>query len=69
MTQREAYQSLMSGRCHCKRPKSGGNAFCRDCYYSLPWPMRKALFQRIGRGFEAAYEAAAKYIQQERSAA
>jgi hypothetical protein len=53
---------LKSNACQCEMPKRRGNAFCYDCYKALPWDMQRLLWQRIGQGFEEAYEEAVIYL-------
>lgn len=49
---------LKSNECQCGRDKKPDYAFCFTCYDSLPWEMRKALWRRVGNGYEEAYEEA-----------
>jgi hypothetical protein len=35
---------------------------CRQHYYALPNPMRKALYNRVGEGYEEALAAALDYL-------
>lgn len=49
---------LASEECACGKPKRERFAFCVRCYNALPTEMKKPLWQRIGQGYEAAYEAA-----------
>jgi len=57
------YDELMSDDCACGMPKKSGRSFCYKCYISLPKDMRRDLWLRIGDGYEAAYEAAVKYLE------
>lgn len=41
--------------CRCGREKRRGQTFCHWCYYRLPTHIRKALYRRIGEGYEEAY--------------
>jgi hypothetical protein len=50
----------------CKRWKPSGKLFDSDCWSSLPAVMQRACFQRLGYGFEEAYESAIDYIRNER---
>ncbi len=49
---------LNSEECICGRDKVPGNSFCYTCYKSLPGDMQRALYQRMGGGYEAAYDEA-----------
>jgi hypothetical protein len=57
-----ACQMLMSKQCVCKGTKKVRNAFCLDCYLKLTPDMQKALYQRVGHGFEQAYSAAKEWL-------
>lgn len=48
--------------CRCGRPKQERQTFCRKCYYSLPGPQRRALYNRVGQGYEAAYLVAVDFL-------
>lgn len=48
--------------CRCGRPKQERQTFCRKCYYSLPRPQQRALYQRVGEGYEAAYVKAVEFL-------
>jgi len=53
---------LESEGCFCGRNKKSGKAFCYRCFAELPHDMRRALYKRIGDGYEAAYDAAVNYL-------
>lgn len=55
-------KELKSDECQCGRAKKPKNALCFFCYSSLPEDMKADLWKPIGRGYEAAYEAAVKYL-------
>lgn len=48
--------------CRCGREKRRGETVCRRCYYALPAPYRRALYARIGEGYEEAYQAAVAHL-------
>ncbi len=50
--------------CECGASKPRKHAFCRPCYMSLPPELRQALYQRVGNGYEGAYEAAVKRLSE-----
>lgn len=54
---------LQSTTCDCGRPKQRKMSFCRVCFWSLPQDMRRALYRKIGEGYEAAYRAACSHLQ------
>lgn len=47
----------------CGDPKRRNTAFCPACYFRLPKDTQKALWNRIGEGFEEAYEAGLKWLR------
>lgn len=53
---------LKSEECICGMPKPSGRSFCYHCYKSLPRHMQRALYQRIGDGYEEAYEEAVEWL-------
>jgi len=55
-------EAFKSEECFCGRNKKSRMAFCYGCYKSLPHDMQKALYQRMGNGFEEAYEEAVKWL-------
>jgi len=55
MTRRECLMALVSKQCQCSAPKASGRSHCRTCYFRLPPPLRKALYRRLGEGYEEAY--------------
>jgi len=56
---------LNMDECFCERSKKPGRPLCYKCYMSLPEDMKRDLWQRIGNGYEAAYDAAVKWLIQE----
>jgi hypothetical protein len=58
MTTAEAINTLNARVCACGAPKVRRTAFCGACYAALPVTAQTALWRKIGRGFEEAYEAA-----------
>lgn len=55
---------LRSRVCACGSPKSARTTFCGKCFYALKRDMRKALYNRIGNGYERAYgEARAELVR------
>lgn len=54
--------TLKSDECQCDAYKQPGFAFCFKCYRRLPQEMQRALYRKIGAGFEAAYEEAYRHL-------
>ena len=48
-------RELIGTTCRCGNSKQTKQTFCRKCYYSLPPEMRRALYRRMGEGYEEAY--------------
>lgn len=59
-------RELAGPLCRCGRPKRTRETFCASCYHRLPTHLRRALYQRIGQGYEEAYEAAIDYLDNPR---
>ena len=60
--QRFYLEALKSNACQCERPKQRGQSLCRKCYWALPAHMRHDLYQKMGAGYEAAYDAAVEFL-------
>lgn len=56
------FETLAGTECQCGRTKKTKMAFCYKCYSSLPKDMLDDLWQRIGQGFEEAYEKAVGWL-------
>lgn len=65
----EAVRSLHSATCFCLRQKDKGKSFCLSCFRVLPPHMQRALYNKVGEGYEAAYEQAKRGIAQMRTSA
>lgn len=48
-------EKLVSDVCICGLGKSKEHSFCFGCYKSLPRALRRALYRKIGSGYEKAY--------------
>jgi hypothetical protein len=57
ISRQHALDDLGGTTCACGRGKARGMSHCRQCYFKLPKPMRDALYQRVGHGYEEAYQA------------
>lgn len=56
---------LKSVICECGRTKREMQSFCGKCYYALPQRVRRALYSRIGGGYEEAHAEARKILKGE----
>ena len=52
----ELYQKLMGRECVCGALKKPRMSHCQRCYYTLPQPQRRALYDLIGRGYAEAFD-------------
>lgn len=57
-------EELDSNGCACDRQKKPGFSFCYRCNSELPSEMKKALYRKPGHGYEEAYEAACKWLEE-----
>lgn len=48
--------------CQCGGKKGEGKSFCMKCYKALTLDMKRALYKRVGDGYEAAYAAAMAFL-------
>lgn len=48
-------EKLVSEVCLCGIGKKKGNSFCFSCYKSLSRKLRRALYRKMGAGYEKAY--------------
>jgi hypothetical protein len=64
----DALHQLLGNVCHgCKGPKPSRMSHCRSCYFSLPKDMRRALYKRIGEGYEEAYAESLELLKEKRN--
>lgn len=57
---------MMCEECpHCDRWKRRGASFCYRDYKRLPVELQRALWRRIGRGYEKAFEAAFAWLAED----
>jgi hypothetical protein len=47
---------------HCGGTKRSKMSHCGKCYWRLPKPMRKALYNRFGEGYEQAFAESNKWL-------
>jgi hypothetical protein len=58
----ELLQELISRRCRCGSDKAPRHTFCGRCYYALTVPARRALYLKMGAGYEAAVAVALEIL-------
>lgn len=57
-------QTFLETKCEvCGLSKPKNTAFCKSCYYSLPYALRNALWSRFGEGFEEAYKSGLDWLR------
>jgi hypothetical protein len=63
---RNLVRSLQSDLCPaCRKKKKRAQTLCGTCYFSLPYPMRKALYARLGNGYEQSFNDAMRHLEVE----
>jgi hypothetical protein len=56
-------ESLRGTECpHCANHKGAMKSFCMSCFMKLPTNMRGALYNRIGQGYEGAFDCAKAFL-------
>jgi len=63
MTPEQMIEELLGLRCRCGGVKVPRQTFCRRCYYALPAEFRRALYLKVGGGYEDAYTAACAALE------
>jgi hypothetical protein len=63
MTHEEARALFKTERCWCGGHKKVTQSVCSRCWWKLDSEQRDSLYQRIGKGFEEAYEAAIEFLR------
>ena len=53
---------LAGTRCRCGRPKLPKQTFCRQCFFKLPRELRRAVYARVGNGYEIAYVRSVRFL-------
>jgi hypothetical protein len=59
--------ALVVTLCRCDRRKKKRMSFCPTCYGRLPREMKNALYRRAGQGYEEAYDAAVKHLEEKKA--
>jgi hypothetical protein len=56
-------RELSGEECRCGAGKKPAQSFCFACYDRLPRDMARAMYRRIGSGYESAYRDAVDYLK------
>ncbi len=64
MDKKEILSRYTSVKCFCGKLKHTYQSFCFECYQKLPREMKTALWKRFGYGYEEAYVAAVRKLQE-----
>lgn len=62
ITAADAVNDLYSTKCTCGSRKNARRSFCGPCYARLPIPMARALYKRVGEGYEVAFSEARAFL-------
>lgn len=57
-------REFKSNECVCGKTKKPGSAFCYSCFMKLPYTYRMATYQRMGDGYEEAYENSVEWLRE-----
>jgi len=57
--------ALYSDECVCGENKKPKKTFCYSCYKKLPHDLQIDLYNRMGDGYEQAYDAAVKWLEED----
>lgn len=57
-------RDLMSNECLCGKTKKKGHSFCYEDFKALPQDLKNDLYSRMGDGYEQAYDAAVKWLEE-----
>ena len=60
---RDLYQKLMGKKCVCGATKKPRMSHCSKCYWALPNPQRRALYNLIGQGYGEAFAASVETLK------
>lgn len=61
--QQELVRELAGNKCFCGKEKTPSQTFCTRDYFLLSSPLRKALYKRVGHGYEEAYKEAREFLE------
>jgi hypothetical protein len=56
---------LLGLECRCSNTKKGGMSLCHVCWFRLPRDLQRSLYKLIGAGYQAAYTAACKWLDED----
>ena len=59
------FNELKSDGCMCGARKQPGKSFCWTCWKKLPLELQRALYRRIGSGYEQACDDAHAFLMRE----
>lgn len=59
---RRYLEMLTSTTCQCGASKTPRHSFCKSCFEKLPDRLRLSLYDRIGSGYESAFEESCKTL-------
>ena len=57
-------KELRSAECFCGKTKKPGRSFCYGCFKALPRDLQIDLYSRMGDGYEEAYDAAVRWLEE-----
>jgi hypothetical protein len=60
-----AVEALARRKCQCGAVKQPKRSFCGRCFARLSRELKERLYQPVGRGYEAAWQDALKYLKGE----
>lgn len=60
-----AVEALNRRKCQCGAVKQPKLTFCERCFARLPREVKDALYQRVGKGYEEAWNHALKHLRGE----
>lgn len=52
-------------KCFCGKKKTANQSFCVGHYIALPVEMKRAMYKRVGEGYEAAYADARQFFDEQ----
>lgn len=55
-------KELIGTACQCGSEKVKHQTFCRKCYFALPRHIQNRLYQKVGNGYEEAYQEAVDFL-------
>jgi hypothetical protein len=68
LSDNEILRIFMSLTCFCGKDKKPQMSHCTSCYYLLPSDARKALWRKIGKGYEEAFRESLAILERQKTA-